>query len=343
MSAGIPTGPSAEKVFSIMEEAFFVKEFKTIDEQIALLKSRGLIIPDENKAYLYLLTNNYYNIINGYSKYFPQDNQENYIAGTTFDEVWYLYIFDKELKKAFFEAILDAEAHLKAIFAYRFAELFPVPEYAYLHTDCYSQSQILSVGDVISKLSKLITARKKKNDTAIFHYFKKYENVPIWVLVNYMDFGTLRNMFSIVQDDVQNAVALDMCNFINDNKSLDLSNQNFDPKTMISFLENINDVRNICAHNNRLIGYQCRRDCRYWAPLHNLYGITPNDRRTNVYCVFLSLQCFLTITEYGTLHNTIRKRMNHLKNRLKSITINEILHTIGFPDDWYSTSSKIRY
>lgn len=69
-----------------------MKEFKTIDEQIALLRSRGLVIPDENKAYLYLLTNNYYNIINGYSKYFPMD-EDNYTASTTFDEVWHLYLF----------------------------------------------------------------------------------------------------------------------------------------------------------------------------------------------------------------------------------------------------------
>lgn len=49
-----------------------MKDFKTIDEQLALLRSRGLIIPNEEKARLYLLTNNYYNIVNGYSKYFPR-------------------------------------------------------------------------------------------------------------------------------------------------------------------------------------------------------------------------------------------------------------------------------
>ena len=36
------------------------KVFKTIDEQIQLLKSRNLIIPDIEKAKKYLLTQNYY-------------------------------------------------------------------------------------------------------------------------------------------------------------------------------------------------------------------------------------------------------------------------------------------
>ena len=44
------------------------KPFKTLDEQISILKSRGLIIPDEEAAKLSLLCNNYYNVINYYSK-----------------------------------------------------------------------------------------------------------------------------------------------------------------------------------------------------------------------------------------------------------------------------------
>lgn len=39
------------------------KPFKTLDEQISILKSRGLIIPDEEAAKLSLLCNNYYNVI----------------------------------------------------------------------------------------------------------------------------------------------------------------------------------------------------------------------------------------------------------------------------------------
>lgn len=316
------------------------KEFKTIDQQIALLKARGLIIPNEDKAYLYLLTNNYYNIINGYSKYFPQDKNENYIAGTTFDEVWHLYIFDKEIKKAFLEAILNAEAHLKAVFAYRFAEEFPDLSYAYLHTDCYDKEKILSVGNTISKLSKLIQRQSQIPDTSISHYYKKYNNVPIWVLVNQMDFGTLRTMLSSVSSKLQNSVARDMNHFI----SLHFqTKEKFSPEVMLSFIENINDVRNICAHNNRLIDFRCRRDSKYWSPLHNRYSITPNADRRNVYCVLLSLQCFLTKTEYGTLHDTIRKRINRLSNCLQSIDVNEILHTLGFPDDWHRNSKKIQY
>ena len=77
------------------------KDFKPLDEQVRLLKDRKLIIHNESDAKLYLLSNNYYNIINGYSKFFPL-LQDTYTNKTTFDEVTKLYLFDKELKQAFF-------------------------------------------------------------------------------------------------------------------------------------------------------------------------------------------------------------------------------------------------
>lgn len=42
------------------------KEFKTIDEQLEILRSRGLSITDDEKAKEFLLHNNYYRI-SGYS------------------------------------------------------------------------------------------------------------------------------------------------------------------------------------------------------------------------------------------------------------------------------------
>lgn len=76
-----------------------MKEFKTIDEQIQILVDRKLVINDVEKAKAYLLSQNYYNIINGYASFFPQDNNDNYTASTTFDEIAKLYRFEKELKQ----------------------------------------------------------------------------------------------------------------------------------------------------------------------------------------------------------------------------------------------------
>lgn len=145
MSAGISTGTSAGKAFSIyLEGAFLVheKQFKTIAEQIELLKSRGLVINDEDATSKYLLHHNYYNIINGYSKYFPRRG-ETYTMGTSFDEVAQLYSFDSKLRHSLLDATITAESHLRSIFAYRFAEAYPDIPYAYLNTSCYDEKKTL--------------------------------------------------------------------------------------------------------------------------------------------------------------------------------------------------------
>lgn len=314
-----------------------MKMFKTVDEQINLLRSRGLVIVDEEKTKLYLLTNNYYNIINGYGKFFPRHN-ENYTNRTSFDEISRLYLLDKNIKQSMFQAILAAESHMKSIFAYRFAESFQDNPYAYLSTDSYNSGKILSVVHTIYKLSGTIKCYQKIHGSSIRHYVNEHGNVPIWVLVNYLNFGELRAMITSVNTSLQNKVAKDFFSFVCrhiDNPTI------FTPEIMISFIENINDVRNVCAHNNRLIDFQCKRDSKYWSSLHDGHGISSNSPRNNVFSVFVSLKCFLSVMEYGTMHNKILKEFKRMENKLHSVAINDILGKYGFPDGWHNSTKKI--
>ena len=320
-----------------MGEVFLLKPFKTLDEQIQILKDRKLIIGNEDYAKNYLLSNGYYNVINGYSKYFPRSG-DDYINGTTFEEVSRLCLFDKQLKQAMFEAILQAELHLKAIFSYHFSATFPNKPYAYLCTDCYNPTKVLSIIRTINLLSSRIEQQKKISTSSIRHYINNHNDVPIWVLVNQIDFGELRYMLHNSLLTIQNSVARDTCAFIQQNIT---TVSTFPPEVMMSFVDNINEVRNICAHNNRLLGYSCKSDSKYWHDLHSLYGIENHDNRRNVYSVFLSLQCFLSRTEYATLNNKFRKSMHILTNHLRSIDINTVLKELGFPDDWHVNNRRI--
>lgn len=315
-----------------------MKSFKTIDEQIELLKSRNLIIADEEYAKNYLLSNNYYSIINGYGKYFPR-NGENYVNGTTFEELECLHRFDRDLKQVLFEAIVGVETHLKSIFAYHFAEKYRNKVYAYLNIECYDRNQTLSVISTIARLSQVIKKQQEFPHTSISHYVNRHNDVPIWVLMNYLDFGGLRCMMNSSNSSLKNSVAKELKNFAKQN----LSNVGiFPPEVMMSFIENINEVRNVCAHNNRLLAFQCKHDSKYWDVLHKSYGIQTTDQRRDVFSVFISTQCFLSRMEYSTLHNATLKLMkNHLR-KIKSISVSDILVTLGFPSDW-ETNPKIDY
>mgnify|MGYP007044612667 FL=1 len=103
---------------------------------------------------------------------------------------------------------------------------------------------------------------------------------------------------------------------------------------MISFIENIHELRNVCAHNNRLLDFRCKADSKCLNALHSKYSIEDNSSRRYAYSVFVSMQCFLSPTEFKILSNTIRKRLNLLKKHLNSIDIQEILNLLKFPNEW---------
>lgn len=166
--------------------------FKSIDEQIEILKQRGLTIHNEDRAKRYLLTNNYYAIVNGYSKFF-QDREDHFILGASFDEIRELYWFDKEIKQILLSGILNAEHHLKSIAAYRFAEESRDEKYGYLDVKNYNPEKLNYDWKLISKLSQILSSNCNYNNNPIYHSVHSYNNVPIWVLVDFFDFGTLRN------------------------------------------------------------------------------------------------------------------------------------------------------
>lgn len=328
--------------------------FKTIEEQMAILEDRGLVITDRKVVSKYLLTGNYYNIINGYSKYFQiNENADNdqYIENANFDEVSQLYSFDKELKQTLFNSVLHAEHHLKSILAHRFAEAYQNIKYAYLNIECYDSdsNKRTLVLETIAKLSRLIENKIKHKDNIILHYVKEYDDIPIWVLVDFLDFGTLGLIIKNLPVNIQNKIARDLTSFIDDNyKNINqtessffaINNTQFTPKMLNSFVKNIRETRNVCAHNNRLLDFNCKSDSVYYPGLHDRYDLNGSRRRRSVYSTIVSLQCFLSKTEYAILCNTFKKRFHNLSNHLTSISILKITRTLGFPDNWDEFLSK---
>ena len=73
------------------------KIFKTINEQIEILKHRGLKIENEEYAQEVLLRENYF-FISGYRHLFTTDNKDKFIEGATFEELYSLFLFDRSFR-----------------------------------------------------------------------------------------------------------------------------------------------------------------------------------------------------------------------------------------------------
>jgi abortive infection bacteriophage resistance protein len=79
---------------SLKHKQSYSKTFKTIDEQIQLLQSRGMLFNNYTTAYQSLLNLNYYRL-SGY--WLPYKNADDTFLDISFEEIIDIYNFDKDV------------------------------------------------------------------------------------------------------------------------------------------------------------------------------------------------------------------------------------------------------
>ncbi|MGG5304664.1 hypothetical protein IGK16_002285 [Enterococcus pernyi] len=100
-----------------------MKSFKTLDEQLEILKSRGLLFSDEDSAKKKLSFYGYYEIINGYKDFLlekraQKTEEEIFIKNSTFEHIYSLFVMDTTLISAVIDATYDIEMFMRAVTAY---------------------------------------------------------------------------------------------------------------------------------------------------------------------------------------------------------------------------------
>ena len=80
------------------------KPFLDYQAQIKYLKQKQLVINDEASATTALEKVSYYGLINGYKDIFKDPATSNFYPGTTFDDIYNLYLFDAELRDVFLKS-----------------------------------------------------------------------------------------------------------------------------------------------------------------------------------------------------------------------------------------------
>ncbi|WP_249028893.1 Abi family protein [Tannockella kyphosi] len=315
-----------------------MKPFKSIDEQIEILKERGLIIDDYEFAKKYLLHNNYYNVINAHSHFIYKNNNNNFIDNLTFKEIVAIHYFDKEVKSILFKHLLDSEKRFKSIVAYKFSEKYGSNDYPYLNVNNYNPKSIFEVTSTIAKISQIIQRKKSKPGNSISHYFQIYDNIPFWIITNELTFGQTLHLYDHFDISLRNSIAKEFSLILEDN--LEVEGVRITPDDLYTTLNNLLEIRNILAHNNLMYYFKCRKNIPYITELHNLFDMKHDSPKNAVYDVFLALYCTLSYNQYVELHNTIRKRARTLNRNLVVIDANVVMNSLGFPDDWFNCPAK---
>ncbi|MEI4263833.1 Abi family protein [Roseovarius sp. D0-M9] len=215
----------------------FSKPATSLPDQIALLRTRGMIIEDEAAARHYMQFISYYRL-RAYWLPFevpPEvDGDHAFRNVTRFEDVLSLYIFDRELRLLVLDAIERVEIALRAHWAHYMAMTHG--PHGYLEQQHYAH--IERHAKTVAELTKEFD---RSRDTFAVHYREKYtspELPPIWMAAEVMSFGLLSKFFGDLNRRAERkAIA----------KPFGL-----DEKILTSFAHHMSHVRNICAHHGRL-------------------------------------------------------------------------------------------
>lgn len=314
-----------------------MKSFLSIDDQIQRLQQRNVIISNTEIAKQYLTLNNYYNVINSCSRDFLRKDttSDDYLDGTTFEEIIAIHKFENELKHDILEYLLLIEKHLKSTIAHAFCSKHS-DLYACLSKDSYNfnQNNMLNIAKTIEILAKNITEQiNQKIPNPIKHYAKDHHDVPMYVLISELTFGNVVYLFKIMQHaeraEIINIFNSIMCENLNDSSSKIFPN-NFD-----KMLDNLLNLRNTTAHNSSLFTFKCRENISYIKSLHTKFNIASNAPKQDLYNIITTFACFLPKNDFRKLYNSILKRCKRLNQKLHTISPNQIYIKLGFPIGFY--------
>jgi abortive infection bacteriophage resistance protein len=322
------------KVF-LFKGAHMAKPFKDLTEQVDILISRNLVVSDRSKAEDYLHRNNYYNVVNIYGKLFYMSNHsEIFVNGTTLEEITAASFFEHEIKGALFKGVVSCEMKLKSIISYQFDLKYNTID-NYLDKSNYDTDPNMKylldrfVDEVNDLLNKYMYIG---SDNAIKHYLKVHGSVPFWVLINFLDFGKIETLYRILKPVDQQIVADKISEgLLNEFGIVEILSK----PDIESYISSIRQLRNILAHNGKLIGFKARTSVPYSLQLHGTFGLNPNTQRQDVFNIMIILIPFLSYDQYAVLYNTILKRSKQIKQRISSIRIESVLVKLGFPTDFH--------
>jgi len=277
-----------------------VKPPASFEKLVHILKSRELIVQDDDLAIRTLRRINYYRL-SAYGLSLKRDDA--FFPGTTFEHLLALYEFDQRFRYVIMEIVEQVEIAFRTHVSYHIAHKYGAM--GHLDTRHYDNHDEFIIG-----LDKEIG---RSQELFIKHHIEKYEGqVPVWVAVEVLSFGALSKLFSNMKSEDQNAIA--RCNY------------KVPAKYLVSWLKCLSYIRNICAHYGRLYNRPLTSKPRLNRYAREALGLEPS----RVFAILYILKELIPNRRAWMGYVT---RFEALLTEFQEVVE---LRRIGFPEDWES-------
>ena len=300
------------------------KNFKNLDEQIEILRYKGMIITDEKYAKKVLLRENYF-FLNGYRHLFlKSESDRKFKTGTTFEELYSLFTFDRSFRNVLFKYILVIENNLKSIISYQLSKKYGYREKEYLKDKNFTRlpERQAQVNDLLKKMKRQIKVNGSQH-SATQHYVSNYGYIPLWILVKVLSFGIVSEMYSILKSEDQKDIA---------------EVYGIEPNILTIYLPILANYRNLCAHEDILYENKTQKaidDTVY----HQLLKIPKVDDeyiygKNDLFALIIIMKQLLSQEEFKNMSIELNRVIETLDFNLHTIKINDVMNKMGFPFNW---------
>ena len=233
------------------------KKFTTISDQIKRLEERGMSIDDKRMAAFWLYRVGYYRLSGYWYELREQDGtipgshrKDDFKPDSKFNDVVDLYLFDENLRILILKALSPIEVAFRAQIMY---VLVRVNDKAYLDISFFQRNFTQPIqGQTKSQYNNWLekiesSVERSKNEPFLEHFLKKYchppgstwwKALPLWIMVDCWDFGTLSKCCSGLETRWCTQVAKKFSSI---------------PVPILkSWIYTLNTARNFSAHHSRI-------------------------------------------------------------------------------------------
>lgn len=301
------------------------KTFKTLDEQIEILRHKGLVVDDIDYAKEILLRENYF-FLSGYRHLFLKDDgSRKFIYGTTFRELYSLFNFDRQIRNILFKNILIVENNLKSILSYVMSKNHGFKEHNYLNAENFvkDQSKSRQINDLIRKMRRQISVNGKQH-AATSHYINNYGYIPLWVVVKVLSFGIVGELYSVLQKEDQQEIA--------DIYGVSIRN-------LVNYLPILANYRNLCAHEDLCFNNRTHKKIEP-TKYHDILNIQKNEEDEYIYglndlfAIIIIMKELLKEDDFVMMINEISYELDVLDGKLEVIEIDKVIDAMGMPTNF---------
>ncbi len=302
----------------------YLKEYKTPTELVDKLASQGLLISHSSNAEKIIYNNNYFR----FKAYFVPflDSNKKFHVGTHFSEIYALYLADQKIRDFLFPLLSKLEIAIRANLDNVITSHANNP-FWYLNSDYFTDFN--KIKEALNKSGQRFTNGKQEFAE---HYKTRYFTKKSFTYKHLPPFWIISEIFTIEQ-------LLTVAKFVNKDKFVINPRHNklndcavsfgFDSyDSLITNLNCILELRNICAHHSRL----WNRNLRNPSAINKKITVKINtENRLYSHLIMLRIMC-----KKQNIDDHIQQ---FFSNQISSHSIfQRDLHSMGFPSSWENDS-----